>query len=103
MTDRFGEQAVFGRNLVGGRSHERVVDLVDAGGDRALHPGDNDVEIVECPEAAEPHGAALRCAWVDVIEALEPCRILEVAEQREAVMPGVFFGLRDADADAEWI
>ena len=66
MAHRLGEQAVFGRDLVHRGRHEALVDQVDAGRDRAFHPADDDVEVVERPEPAEAHRDALGRFRIDV-------------------------------------
>src|SRR3954447_12068452 len=96
MTDRFGQQAVFGRDLVQRSHHQGVVDIVDACRDRALHARDDEVEIIEGAEAAEAHRAALRRLRIDVVETLEARRIFELPEQREGVTPVVLVRVCDA-------
>ncbi len=94
MIDGFGEQPVFGGHLVHRRHHQGVEQLIQAGHDRALHAGHHHIEIVEGTERDHAHGAALRGVDVDVLEILEAWGILQLAEQREAVLPGALLSLR---------
>src|SRR3954468_8413474 len=94
MTDRFGQQAVFGRDLVQRSHHQGVVDFVNACRDGALHARDDEIEIVEGAEAAEAHRAALRRLRVDVVETLEACRVFQLAEEREGMTPVILFRMR---------
>ena len=84
-----GDQAIFRRHFVERRRHQRVVDQLDAGGERPLHPGDDEIEIVEGADSALAHHAALRGVRIDVVEMLEVGRVFEVAEQRQAVPENV--------------
>ena len=95
ITHGFGEQAVFGGDLVERRRRQRFIDEPHRARDRALHPGDDDVEAVEGAERDLPHRAGLRRGRVDVVEMLEAVGVFHVAEQRQSVPPrGACGGLR---------
>ena len=87
MADRLGQRAVFGRNFVQRRRHQRFVDELDGCRDRAFDAGNGDIEIVERPDQDLAGNAALGRIRIDVIEALEAGRIFDVAEQRQRVAP----------------
>jgi hypothetical protein len=87
VADRFGQQPVFGRNLVERLDGQRFVDQPDRAGDRALYACDSDIEIVKGANRDLPHRAALRRFRIDVVEPLEVGRIFDVAEERQAVPP----------------
>ena len=50
-------------------------------------PATTTLKLSKVPNAIMPHDAALRRVRVDVVEMLEACRILQCAEQRQAVAP----------------
>ena len=70
-----------------GPSHQRLIDPADAGRDRALQPGDHDVEAVIRAKFEQAGDAALGRIGIDVVEALEVGGILDVAEGGNAVAP----------------
>src|SRR5208282_5079651 len=94
IADGFGEQAVFGGNLVQALHQESLVDEVDADRQCAFHAGDCSVEIVVGAKRDLPRRAAFRRVGTDVVELLEAGRIFEVAEQRKAVPPDPLLRLR---------
>ena len=71
IAQRLGNQSVFARYFVERGHRERVVDQIDAGGERAFDAGNHRVEIVERAVSDLPRGAGLRRRGVDVIELLE--------------------------------
>ena len=90
MADRFGQRAVFGRDLVQRRRRERFVDQLNAGCERAFDAGNHKVEIIKRPDLDLTYGAALGRLRIDVVEALEAGRVLDLAEQRQRVPPRRF-------------
>ena len=82
-----GHQSVDGIGLVGGARHQRVEHQLHALGRIALE--DVAVEAVEGVAGHDPderHLPALRRIRIDVVEVLEIGGILEVAEDRQAVL-----------------
>src|SRR6185437_1184033 len=67
--------------------------------ERALDAGDDDIEIVECADRDHPRDAAFGRVRIDIVEPFEVGRILDVAEQRERVLPNrsIGCGLRRRD------
>ncbi len=87
MAGRFGQRAVFGRNLVQRRRHQRFIDKPDGGRVRAFDAGNHSIEVIERSNQDLPRDAALGGVRIDVIEAFEIDRIFDVAEQRQRVAP----------------
>src|SRR5215210_4943558 len=69
-----------------------VVDEVHAAGEVALHHRDHAIEIVEGAQTGQPHRPAFGRSRIDVVEMLEAGGVAQIAEQREAVSPALFFG-----------
>ena len=90
----FSQQAVFGDDLVLRLRHQRFIDQRRCRRERALDAGNRHVEIVERADRDHPRDAALGRIRIDVIEAGEVGRILDVAEQREGMAPLQFAGRR---------
>ena len=82
MADGFGQLAVLGRNLIQRLRHERFVDQLNAGSERAFDAGDHKVEIIKRPDLDLTYGAAFRRVRIDVVEAFEAGRVFDFAEQR---------------------
>jgi hypothetical protein len=99
MPHRFGEEPVLGRDLVLRLLHQRVVDERDAPFERALHAGDEEVEVVEGVLHAEPHQPAPRRLGVDVVELREAGRVFEVAHEREPVPPFILRRMRGGNGE----
>ena len=77
MADAFRQQTVFGRDFVERGHHQRVVDKVDSGSQRALHAGNDHVEIVERAERDLARAAAFRRFRIDVVEMRKAGRIFQ--------------------------
>src|SRR5690242_20487116 len=91
MTDRFGEQTVFGGNLIESRRHKRLDKELRARGNAAFHAGDDNIEIVESAKRSLANNSTLRRVRIDIVEMRKTVWIFHVAEQRQAVLP--VFGL----------
>ena len=88
MADRLGQQAVFGRDFVERRRHQRFVDeLGRPMRSMPFTPATTTIEIVERADRDLADDAALGRVRIDVVEVLEAGRIFDVAEQRQAVAP----------------
>ena len=88
MADRFGDQPILGRHFVERSDTIKVSEIIPAPtATDPFKPGHDLVEVVEGAECDHAHGAALRRVRIDVVEMLEPRRILELPEQRQAVPP----------------
>jgi hypothetical protein len=73
------------------RHHQGVVEKVDARDQRAFDASDHHVEVVKRARGHQSRGATLRRTRVDVVELLEACRIFQVAEQRQAMLPNALW------------
>ena len=87
MADCFGQFAVFGRNLIQRLRHERFVDQLNAACERAFDARNHKIEVIKRPDLDLACGAALRGLRIDVVEAREAGRVLDLAEQRQRVPP----------------
>ena len=87
MAHGFGEKPVFGRNFVERGHHQRVVDNLDVGGERAFDTGHDGIEVIEGAERDLPRHAAFRRRGVDVVEPLEAGRIFQRVVKRQPVPP----------------
>jgi len=88
MTDRFRQQAVFGRDFVQRGRHQRFSEKLGTGSDIALHARNDRVEVVECTESDLANSTALRGRRIDIGKVLETFRVFQFAEQRQPVLPG---------------
>ncbi len=87
IADGFRQQPVFRGDFIHRRRRQRVVDLIEARGDRSLHAGDRDIEVVERAQRDLPDRPAFRSVRIDIVEVLEIGRVLDVTEQRQPVPP----------------
>src|SRR5262249_24968533 len=83
----FGEQSVDTGHFVERGSEKGIEDEVDALNEGAFDAGDHRIEIVERAERDLRGRTRLWGARIDVVELLEACRIFQLTELREAVMP----------------
>ena len=88
MRGCFGQQTIFGGDLVLRPRHQRFVDQGGGGRERAFDAGDRDIEIIEGADRNHARDAALGRIRIDVIEALEVGRVFDVTKQRQRMPPG---------------
>src|SRR6516225_11489227 len=86
-TYRFSKQTISARYLVKRRYQKRLVDKIDARGERALNAGDHRVEVIKGAKCDLPCCTALRRIGVDVFEMPEPSRIFQISERRHSMPP----------------
>ena len=87
IAQRFGQEAVSGRNFVERLRQQRVVKEIGALDESAFDQADDGIEIVEGAERDLPRRAAFRRFGVDVVETRKAGRIFQVAKRRRAVPP----------------
>src|SRR6516164_3198184 len=80
-TYRFGKQTISARYFVKRRYQKRLVDKINAGGERALNVGDHPVEVIKGAKCDLPCCTALRRIGFDVFEMSEPGRIFQISER----------------------
>ena len=88
MRGCFGQQTIFGGDLVLRPRHQRFVDQGGGRCERAFDAGNRDIEIVKGADRNHARDAALGRIRIDVIEALEIGGVFDVAKQRQRVPPG---------------